>query len=293
MSSSTVELTPRRIAVVTLFALTASQAIIGLGMILYRTYVNRKISHIKKVEALICVFFIVHALYGIDTVIEASKFNYEEMMEKLYVSCVFSALYMLTMMIPISLKLKVMNFKFWHVGAVIFAVPILVLKVISIVHYEDFENMLYYSELNMWGNQLFSSYMAFAVFRYYNFFMDFLSFRIKMDLIEGRDADKIRFQARLFVGAVVLLTIGGFIFSILSFFIVQHAVGVALNSCSTAFVQLLNIWMDGAFALTARSSKASSVDRPPTVTMKRMNTATSVHSSVDDQKEKESSSVVQ
>jgi hypothetical protein len=153
---------------------------------------------------------------------------------------------MVVMTIPVSIKLKMMEVKSWKWISVIFVVPILVLKAYALSELAEFE--VEYSIMNMWGNQLFSAYMTYAIYMYYRFFMDFVAYRVKMDLIDEKDAEKVKNRSKFWLLSVTLLTITGFVFSILSFFAIQHAVGVALNSSSTCLLHLLNIWMDQAFA---------------------------------------------
>jgi hypothetical protein len=86
--------------------------------------------------------------------------------------------------------------------------------------------------------------------------MDFMEFRVKMDLIDENVPEKIKKISKIWIIGMTILTVSGFLFSALSFNYVHHVVGIAVNSFSTCFLQLLNLWMDKTFSTGKKIFKA-------------------------------------
>jgi hypothetical protein len=143
-------LSPDRAAVVSLFATTTFQAALAIVLIVSGAWTRKRISKVKLLEVFISVAFIIHASTGIAAVIDLNNGVVDSgMFAKLKTSCGFSLIYMMSMMVPVALKIKVMEFSRWKEMTLAFAIPIFILKCYSIYHIEGLQH--FHSLLNILG----------------------------------------------------------------------------------------------------------------------------------------------
>jgi hypothetical protein len=120
----------RRFAVGIIFILTIIEAIIGIFLILSR----KKLTRIKKIELFICISFILHSAFGIAATVDMHYNRFDKATHaKFIISCGFSIIYMALTMIPISIKLRVMNFTFWKPTSIISGILFTAFKIAAFV----------------------------------------------------------------------------------------------------------------------------------------------------------------
>ncbi|KAJ3065740.1 hypothetical protein HDU99_004074 [Rhizoclosmatium hyalinum] len=107
---------------------------------------------------------------------------------------------------------------------------------------------------NLLGNLTFDVYKLYAIANYYKYIQKNIVQSLKVEMVITSEEDKrnvasvIQYLYVLLISCV-LFSLVAVVFSALGFEVVQHSVGVAMESTTAALMLVLNIWLDKHFML--------------------------------------------
>ncbi|KAI9340237.1 hypothetical protein BDR26DRAFT_861510 [Obelidium mucronatum] len=229
----------------------------------------------KVLSIAISIVFFVHAASGIYVTFDIHRevFSLVTLLF-LVVSCACTLVYQLLMIFQIVQKLQAMNVSYWLPVSSAAAGTILVSKGISFalvfyitgLHLDAVgveANFIYafHTDLgtvskvcNLLGNLVFDTYKLYAIANYYRFIEINIVRSLKVEIVIEKEQDKTKVKEiiralYILLVACVVFSIMALVFAILGFEVVQHSVGVAMDSTTAVLMLVLNIWLDKNFML--------------------------------------------
>jgi hypothetical protein len=278
----------RRLSVIIISTLAALLAL-GLSIFLILNIQRKRNTQTAKIQWIGLLFslsLLIHAIFAITVTIDMHYGIFNVItLGNLVVSCAFSLVYSLFMSYMVQLRFKAMKLTRYQHLCVLYLVLQLLFKTTSFIlvfyiagSHPNPDNLLNLyltplgnlaSILNLVGNVLHGLFITVCTvyFVYYtanvimgkvdqkshhstgsqqrkNAMESAMQLQTDMDVVLF-----LRYQTQIFTTSTIILSLLAVIFAILSFGVVQHAVGIAMNALTSVCLVILTFWLDQKYKL--------------------------------------------